>query len=229
MEFEIGAFTSDLMELFLNSPLFPVMPNGKYIDKNGYEQEDSAKHPFRSPLTLKEATDNCMKETYSRDEISTSFDIGSEKMELTHPYYHIINQAPNIKKRYKATKKTRGSQYGVGADKVDYEKVSFNGKTFTKEYSRNVRGKRNNLSNTSYWSGGVTSGGKFINREANQYKNVHYQYISKILDSGILETLANKYNMTLKRKIDTGLGEEYFSQFNEAPINMLDILGSFGD
>lgn len=224
MEFEIGAFTKDLKELFLNSPLFPIMPNGVYIDKNGYEQKDENKHKGREPLTLKKATENCMDETYYRDAISTAFDIGSEKMERTHPYYHILNQAPVIRKRNIATKKTRGSQENVSVEKRDYEKVSFNGKTFTKEYSRNVRGKRTGLSKTSYWNDG-----KFINREASQYKNVHYQYINKILDSGILETLASKYEMKLKRKIDAGLEEEYFSQFDEAPVNMLDILSSFGE
>lgn len=229
MAFEIGAFTTDLMKMFTESPSFPVMKNGVYIDKNGYEQKDSDKHPNRSPLTLKEAVENCMNETYYRDMVSASFDIGNEKLEISHPYYHILQQAPVIRKKNKSTKKTRGSQSEVEVSKRDYERVTFNGKTFTKEYSRNVRGKRTNLSRTSYWSGNVTSGGSFINREANQYKNVYYQYINKILDSGILLTLANKYGLKMKRKMDNGLAEEYFSQFNEAPINMLDILSSFDE
>lgn len=226
MEFEINSFTESLISLFVNSKQMPDM-NGFYVDRLGRKQEDVSKHKNRPvPRELKNQIQNCMKDTMNKVESMNTFDIGNEQMEKNFPYYHILQQAPVIRKRNQATKKSRGSQYGKSAKDIDYEIVSWNGKTYTKEYSRNVRGKRLNMNKTSYWSGAKTSDGEYIHPSAKQYKNIHYQYIDHICDE-IAPMLAEQYGLQLKRKIDTGLGEEYFSQLEESPNNLLEILGSF--
>ena len=227
MEYELGSFADRLQELFITSTLFPYLSED-YMNKYGWSQSDAKKHKGREPLHLKTAVDTCMKETRIRDEISVSFDIGSERLERTHPYYHILEDAPVIRKKNKGTKKTMGSQASIeDVGKRDYGIVSWNGKTFTKEYTRNVRGSRNRANKVSHWE--RTNGQDvFVNRESNSYLNTHYHYIENILDSGILNDLAIEYGMKLaKKKIDTGLAEEYFAGLSEAPTNILDILGSF--
>jgi hypothetical protein len=98
---------------------------------------------------------------------------------------------------------------------------SNDGKTFTKEYSRNVRGKRLGLSNISHYVVDGNGEVKFINREANSYLNTHYHYIEKMMnEQGILDILANEFGLTRKRTQDTGLLEDFLSQEN----NDLDIV-----
>lgn len=227
MEFEIGAFTNTLVDLFLESPLFPNL-KGEYMSNWGIMQTDEQKHPNRHPTHLKDAAQNCINSTKLYSEGMITFDIGNEDMEKQHPYYHILEDSPVIRKRYRATQKTAGSQAKIqDVGKRDYGRVEWNGKTFTKEYSRNVRGSRNRIESVSHWITSSNGEKKFVNRESNSYANIHYHYIERILDSGILNALAEQYGATLKRKIDTGLGEEYFSQFDEAPNNILDIISSF--
>lgn len=226
MEYTIEAFVDRLKELFTDSSIFPYMEQDYY--NNGYTQSDSSKHPKRSPQHLKDAVKECFENSMSKQTDMITFEMGSEKMEKTHPYYHILEDAPVIRKKNRGTEKSKGSQASIeDVGKRDYGIVNWNGKTFTKEYSKNVRGSRKSVINKS--TKVLRDDGKIIkiNTNANTYVNTHYKYIEKILDSGILETLAKEFNMTLKRKIDTGLAEEYFSQFDEAPINILDILGSF--
>lgn len=155
------------------------------------------------------------------------FEIGNETSEREYPYYHILEQAPAIRKRGRGTTKTKGSQAKVeNVGHRDYERVEWNGKTFTKEYSRNVRGSRNRLGKVSHWATDYGGNRYFVNREANAYENVHYKYIEKMLNNGILDTLASDFNMRRARTIDTGLAEEYFSQDDADFGNILDILGS---
>ena len=223
-QFEIGGFTNRLVELFLGSPLFPYM-KGNYITKNGRVQSDMKKHPNRDPRHLKTATRHCIYETMIGSDNMVIFDIGNEQMEIMHQYYHILQDSPYIRKAGMGSKKTRGSQAKIEPAKRDYGRVEWNGKTFTKEYARNIRGKRSRLNSVSHW---VEEDGqrKFINRESNSYLNIHYRYIDRILDSGILKDLAHEYGMKTMRKQDTGLGEEYMTQ-GETPLDIIGIFASF--
>lgn len=227
MEYTIEAFVDRLKELFTDSSIFPYMEQDYY--NNGYTQSDSSKHPHRSPQHLKDAVKECFENSMSKQTDMITFEMGSEKMEKMHPYYHILEDAPVIRKKYRGTEKSKGSQASIeDVGKRDYGIVNWNGKTFTKEYSKNVRGSRKSVVEKAQLRTKLADRAYITkNFRANSYVNTHYKYIEKILDSGILETLAKEFNMTLKRKIDTGLAEEYFSQFDEAPINILDILGSF--
>lgn len=192
MDFSVSSFTNRLFDYLLESRQFPYMHD---------EALDKAKHSKRTPLHLKTAIREQRVILGSDD--TMSFDIGGEQLELSHPYYHILQQAPVIRKKHKATDKTKGSQAKVEPSKRDYEKVSWNGKTFTKEYSRNVRGQRASKK-ASYWNNG-----EFVNREANAYANIHYQYIDKILDQEVIDRLALEFGLKKGRKVNTGLGEEY--------------------
>jgi len=158
-----------------------------------------------------------------------SFDIGSEYAEMVYPYYHILQDAPVIRKKGRGTTKSRGSQANVETLSArDYSKISFNGKTYSREYQKNVRGKRQQVidKSTRYaWSnGGIVK----INANANAYQNVHYKYIDKTLDY-CLPFMATYFNMKMLRKVDSGLEEEYNMQQQEQMLNIIDILDSFGE
>ena len=217
-EFNIATFTTRLQELFINSNIFPYL-SGDYINKYGWGQSDSDKHKGRNPLHLKTITRHCINETTMQSDNIITFDIGNQQMETTHPYYHILEDAPYIRKKDRSTAKTRGSQDEIEISKRDYGRVTWNGKTFTREYSRNVRGSRNRSENKniSRWNNG-----DFINMKANTYLNVHYRYIERILDSGILSLLASEQGLKLKaRKEDSGLEDDYFIQ------SIMDIASSY--
>lgn len=203
MEFSIDSFIKDLFEMLLDSQQFPFMYD---------EKLDSAKHPKRTPLHLKSAIRQSTT-FISGGENIRSFDIGNESLERSHPYYHILENSYAIRKKNRGTKKTKGSQASIeDVGKRDYERVNWNGKTFTKEYSRNVRGSRNRKDKLSHWE---NIGGKreFVNREANSYLNTHYHYIENALNEDVVDLIAAKYNLKRKKRIeDTGLGEEYETQ-----------------
>lgn len=225
MAFDIGAFTRRLQELFVASPLFPNAPEF-YVNAWGSSQKDSDKHKGREPLKLNVAVTNCMQSTTMIAETNASFDIGSEQIERSHPYYHILENSPVIRKKNQGTEKSLGSQAKIeNVGQRDYERVSFNGKTFTKEYARNVRGQRNRINNVSHYITDSRGNTKMVNREASAYQNVHYMYIERILDSGIMEVLATEFGMKLKRKSNTGLSEEYAEQ--EGFSGLQDIIDSF--
>ena len=225
MAFDINVFTSRLKELFVDSPLFPNMPEN-YVNEWGVVQSDREKHKGREPLKLKDAVISSMANSTIFVENEISFNIGNEQMEKTHPYYHILENAPVIRKRGKGTDKSRGSQAKIeDVGQRDYERVSFNGKTFTKEYAKNVRGKRNRINNVTHFITDSKGNRKMINREAGAYQNIHYMYIERILDSGILNTLAEEQGLKVMRKVNTGLGEEYFAQQEE--LDLASIIDSF--
>lgn len=226
MPFDIVAFTTRLKELFIESPLFPNAPE-VYVNEWGNRQSNAEKHKGREPLKLKIAVRDCMNETTMLgNNNSMTFDIGSENLERMHPYYHILENSPIIRKKGQGTEKTKGSQAKIDdVGKRDYERVSFNGKTFSKEYARNVRGKRNRLDSVDHYITDSRGKLKRVNRESNSYQNVHYMYIERILDSGILEVLADENGMKLLRKSNTGLAEEYAEQ--EGFSGLQDIIDSF--
>lgn len=225
MAFDINVFASRLKELFVSSPLFPNMPEN-YVNEWGIVQSDREKHKGREPLKLKDAVISSMTNSTIFAENEISFNIGNEQMEKTHPYYHILENAPVIRKRGKGIDKSRGSQAKIeNVGQRDYERVSFNGKTFTKEYAKNVRGKRNRIDNVTHFVSDSRGNRKMINREAGAYQNVHYMYIEKILDSGILNTIAEEQGLKVMRKSNTGLAEEYFAQQGE--LDLASIIDSF--
>lgn len=156
-----------------------------------------------------------------------TFDIGNEQAEEKYPYYHILEDAPVIRKKGQGTEKTRGSQAQIQDLKSrNYGFVQWNGKTFTKEYQRNVRGSRNRLSSVSHWATYLNGNKVFVNREANAYQNVHYKYIERILNT-FLPTIAQDNGLRMGRTQDTGLAEELAMDWNEPIETVLDIFGSF--
>lgn len=227
MPFDILTFTNRLKELFTESPLFPNAPE-YYENEWGNRQLNSEKHKGRQPLKLKTAVIQCIADTTLKEQDTITFDIGSESLERMHPYYHILEDAPVIRKKNKGTEKSLGSQAKIeDAGKRDYGRVSFNGKTFSKEYSRNVRGKRNRLDSVDHYITDSRGHVKRVNRESNSYQNVHYRYIERILDSGILDTIAQEQDLKLMRKANTGLAEEYLMQNDYEQSSLQDIIDSF--
>ncbi len=227
MPFDILTFTNRLKELFTESPLFPNAPE-YYENEWGNRQLNSEKHKGRHLLKLKTAVIQCMADTTLKEQDTITFDIGSESLERMHPYYHILEDAPVIRKKNKGTEKSLGSQAKIeDVGKRDYGRVSFNGKTFSKEYSRNVRGKRNRLDSVDHYITDSRGHVKRVNRESNSYQNVHYRYIERILDSGILYTIAQEQDLKLMRKANTGLAEEYLMQNDYQQSSLQDIIDSF--
>lgn len=223
MEYGLLSFSSSIIDLFSQSKLMPDM-GGEYTDKHGYTQKDEYKHKNRpTPRDLRSQVNKSMNSTMVLAETNCAFDLGNDLMEANFPYYHILQQAPIIRKRGKATEKTKGSQGKVkDLSKRDYERVHWNGKTFTKEYSKNVRGSRINYSKVMFYAGNG-----YVNSTAKQYLNVHYEYIDKICDE-IAPKLAEMFGMKLMRKKDTGLGEEYGLQDeSQYTTDILDIFESF--
>ena len=207
MEFTISSFTKRLRELMYNS--FP------YED----EEINRLKHKDRPEHIRDVAFMN--NPTFMLDENSIAFEIGNEYAEEYYPYYHILEDAPYIRKKDMATDKTRGSQAQVQElAKRDYNIISFNGKTYTREYARNVRGARDRLSKVSHWATDNNGKREWINREANSYLNVHYQYIEKMMNNYILDQLAMEFGLKKSRTQLTSLQEDY-----EA-LSIVDIINS---
>lgn len=144
------------------------------------------------------------------DDNNRSFDIGNYVAESEYPYYHILQDAPVIRKRGRATDKTKGSQAEVKElGKRDYNKISFNGKTYSREYARNVRGIRQSvIDKAQHREYGFYGKSYLVNRNAKSYKNIHYHYIDKILDSAI-PYLASMFGGRALRKQVTSLEEDY--------------------
>ena len=223
-EFDLLSFVFKLKEFFADSKNFPYMAN-EYT-KGWVNQNSSQKHPNRSPAHLRDEAKSCMARTQVIAENTITFDYGDANMEKNYPHYHILQQAPVIRKKNKSTKKTRGSQ-GEIVDKAmrDYENVMFGGKIGSKlfkEYSRNVRGARNRANNVSYWKDDV-----FQNSTANSYANIHYKYIDNILDNEVVPKLASEFNLKAMRKQDNGLTEELALQWDTDESTILDIMSSF--
>ena len=157
-----------------------------------------------------------------------TFDIGNEYAEEHYPYYHILEDAPYIRKRNQGTAKTRGSQAKV--EKLSERNYSFptwNGKTFTQEYRRNVRGSRNRLDKVSHWVTDSKGNKVFVNRESNSYLNEHYQYIERMLNDIILDAIALEFSLKRMRTEKTGLEDELAMEWGEDVSTVLDIFKSF--
>ena len=207
MELNLNNFTERLMQLIHSSKLMPDM-GSFYTDRYGNVQSDAKKHPNRpTPRDLRSQISLSMANSFVAGENINTFDIGNADMERNFPYYHILQQAPTIRKAHRGTTKTKGSEslYKNPAER-DYERVHWNGKTFTKEYSRNVRGSRINLNKTQ-----MHIDGQWLNTSSGQYLNKHYKYLDRICDE-VAQQLAKEFNIKLGRKRDTGLIEEFAMQ-----------------
>ena len=181
---------------------------------------DSRKHPKRNPTHLRDAVKNERAISQINEETMV-FDIGSPNLERNYPHYHILQQAPMIRKRNKGTTKTKGSQMLVNdLGRRDYEQVHWNGKTFSKEYSRNVRGLRKPNSAT-------IKGGNFtMNPDANAYVNEHYKYLDKICDD-VTPLIAHEFGLTLLRKQDSGLIDEFADQESITIDQVIEMFDTF--
>lgn len=153
------------------------------------------------------------------------FDIGSDYAEEYYPYYHILEDAEVIRKRGRATKGTRGSQAQVqNLSKRDYGRINFNGKTYSREYRKNVRGERSRADKATRYITGTDGKLVKINANADYYKNEHYRYIERILDT-TLPWIASEFGLRMGRTEITDLAEEYATQESEDRI--MNIMSSF--
>lgn len=211
MEYTLGSFTKRLRELMYDN--FPR------LEGRGFNPSGTPKHGEHNEEIRDIAFMN--NPTFMIDENTNAFEIGNDYAEEYYPYYHILEDTPYIRKRNKATDKTKGSQAKVEKrSQRDYNIISFNGKTFSREYARNVRGKRNRLDQVSHWVTSADGKQVFVNRESNSYLNEHYHYIEKMMSNVILDQLAIEFGMRSGRTQITSLQEDY-----EA-LNIVDIINS---
>ena len=224
MEYNLENFTNLLIELMKTQ--FPYMQDSEL---------DKKKHPKREKLHLRD-------EVFSNLEVSKQpnqqiFDIGNDSLERTHPYYHILQEAQVIRKRYKGTEKSRGSQAKIqDVGKRDYTRIEVvsgkNRARYKQEYKKNVRGARSLVGSSSHWTTSASGQRVFVNREANYYENIHYHYIDNMLNNGIVDMLADTFGLKRKGTQFTGLGDEYQMQVNidegvDSPTNLINIMNSF--
>lgn len=218
MEFVLSSFVQRLRDVMYNR--FPYLPdrgrnpNGTF--KHGLYNEQIRDVAFNTNPTILSG------------ENQYTFDIGNAHSEEYYPYYHILEDAPYIRKRGKATNKTRGSQAKVEklADR-NYSFPIWNGKTFVQEYHKNIRGQRNRMDKVSRWEIDNKGNKVFKNRESNSYLNVHYQYIENMLNDTVLDTLALEFGLKRARTEITGLEEELAMEWDEDVSTILDIFNSF--
>ena len=223
MEYSIDAFTDRLLTMLRDNVPFenPDLSKSKHPNRNGMQLRDlfdiKGGGAFNTGITM----NIDMRE----------FEIGSPMQEALMPHYHILQQAQVIRKKGRGTKQSKGSQDKLPPIERDYERVIWNGKTFSKEYSKNVRGARSKASKIKEPKLKY-SGGKYYEDKrgmSGSYVNVHYQYIDRILDA-VVPYLAQEFGMRAMRKQDYGLEEEYnyqLGQESEERFGILDILNSF--
>lgn len=154
-----------------------------------------------------------------------TFDIGSEYAEEKYPYYHILEDAQVIRKRGKGTKGSRGSQAEIKElSKRDYGHINFNGKTYSREYRKNVRGERSRLGTATKVVVGSNGKAYRVNPNAAYYQNKHYQYIERTLNM-VLPWIAQQFGLRMGRTELTDLASEFEEQEKENRI--VDIMKSF--
>jgi len=137
------------------------------------------------------------------------FDIGNDYAEQNYPYYHILQDSEVIRKRGRGTDKSRGSQAAISklSDR-DYGKISWNGKTYTKEYQKNVRGQRSLAAKGTIKVVGGDGKSYLVNKDANYYYNKHFHYIDKTLEY-ILPWIAPAFGLRMQRTEISDLEDDY--------------------
>lgn len=221
MEFNLESFVNRLRQV-----IYDNFPTGPEPDVN---PSGSLKHP-NAPLHIKDVAFMDLPMSISDDQIV--FDIGSAESEAKYPYYHILEDSQVIRVRGKGTKTSKGSQDKISDKQArDYGRVNWNGKTFTQEYKKNVRGVRSKIGKSRQYF--VDSDGQVfrINEKSNSYVNRHYHYIERTLDE-TLPFVAQEFNLKPLRVQDTGLQEEWNMQQQSdmgfvSSMNILDIINSF--
>lgn len=216
MEYDIRLFTGMLREY-----MYKLFPN---LKDRGRNPSGSYKHKYDNKEIRDVAFMNLPVEF---GEGIISFNIGDPNSESKYPYYHILQQAPVIRKRNKGTTKSKGSEmmYKNPAER-DFERVIWNGKTFTKEYTKNVRGERNKVRDRATQRIYAYGQYGYRNKNAGSYLNIHYQYIDQMLDI-IAPELAAQFNMKLARKQDSGLEEDFAFQEGVDVESVLETFASF--
>ena len=165
-------------------------------------------------------------------ENTISFDIGNNNAEAKYPYYHILQDVPVIHKRPRKDERPSDnkSQSKVkNLVKRDYGKVSFNGKTYSREYAKNVRGSRYSVvERASKWIPNELKGGiEWGNAESRYYNNVHYHYINNILELSI-KLVAPLFGYRLAQVKGTSLKDDYDMQEEIELDSMLeDMINSY--
>ena len=210
MEFTLRGFTDSIRQnLYDNFP---------------YESDEMAiaKHKKR-PLHIRDIAFMYLPITTNGNSIM--FEIGSDYSEEYYPYYHILEDAQVIRKRGRGTKGSRGSQAEIkDIGKRDYGHINFNGKTYSREYRKNVRGERSRLGSATKIVVGTDGKSYRVNPNAAYYQNKHYHYIERILDM-VLPWIAQEYGLKMGRTQITDLADEYIGQEKESRI--MDIMSSF--
>ena len=193
IEYSIDSFVTQLRNAMYDSPIFPYENDAINDKKHKYRPDHIKNVAFRANSTI------------FVDENTRTFDIGNYVAEREYPYYHILQDSPAIRKRGRANEKTRGSQASVkDLGQRDYNKISFNGKTYSKEYAKKINQKRKlEIDNATYFVNG-----KKYNRHAIEYKNIHYKYIDRVLDS-VIPQVASLFGGRALRKQVTSLEEDY--------------------
>lgn len=210
MEFTLQAFTNSIRQNIYDN--FP------------YESDsiNEKKHKNR-PLHIRDIAFGYLPSVESENNIY--FDIGSDYAEENYPYYHILEDAEVIRKRGKGTKGSRGSQAEIKElSKRDYGRISFNGKTYSREYRKNVRGQRSRLGTATRVVVGSDGKAYRVNPNAAYYQNVHYHFIERTLDM-VLPWIAQEYGLRMSRTEITDLSNEYNEQQDADRI--MNIMSSF--
>ena len=153
------------------------------------------------------------------------FEIGNDYAEEYYPYYHILEDAEVIRKRGRGTKLSKGSQAEITklSDR-DYGRISFNGKTFSREYQKNVRGARSRVEKATYNIVGSDGRVYKVNKDANYYKNIHFHFIERILNE-TLPWIAQANGMRMSRTEISSLETDYENDQSESLITS--IMSSF--
>lgn len=210
MEFTLQSFTQSIRQnLYDNFP---------------YESDEinDKKHKDR-PFHIRDIAFGYLPSVENGDTIY--FDIGSDYAEENYPYYHILEDAEVIRKRGKGTKGSKGSQAEIKElGKRDYGRINFNGKTYSREYRKNVRGQRSRLGTATKTVVGSDGKAYRINANANYYQNKHFRYIERTLDM-VLPWIAQEYGLKMGRTEITDLQSEYSEQ--ESADRIMNIMGSF--
>ena len=199
MEYNIKTFVDRVREVMYDN--FPTLPN-RGFNPNGTPKHGQYNREIRDVAFMDNAT-----QVLTDDMVS--FDIGNEYAEEHYPYYHILEDAPVIHKRDRGTEESKGSQGRVAnLGQRDYGIVTFNGKSFSKEYAKNVRGSRASVVDRATRFVTVRGVRYKYNADSNVYKNVHYHYIEKMLEI-VVPLVAQEFGLEYVGVSSTGLAEEY--------------------
>lgn len=183
-----------------------------YLEFPYFEDEElnAKKHPNRTKH-IKDVAFMNNKPMYVTDNMIV-FEIGNEESERDYPYYHILEDSPIIRKKGRADTYTKGSQDKV-VDKGsrDYSIISFNGKTFSKEYQKNVRGMRKQVIDKATYFTGNGKQRERHNEDSKSYRNVHYHYLENMALK-INPILADMFGIAYVGSKGTSLKDEYIAQ-----------------